>query len=145
MQKFLKYYIHQNKMNCKRCNIEFKDYTNKQYCSKKCRRDSYKDVKGIILTEENLCPSSKGTLNELRVALDLISKGFYVFRSLSPNSPCDLVAIKKEKTLLIEVKTLQYTVDGKYVCSKITNKNGRFDIAAYAGKNTIIYKPELNV
>lgn len=45
----------------------------------------------------------KGAQRELRVSLDLMSKGFEVFRPMHPTS-CDILALKHGLTLRIEVK-----------------------------------------
>lgn len=44
-------------------------------------------------------------MSELVVAVDLMDKGFAVFRSLSPSCLCDLIAFKDEKSLRVEVRT----------------------------------------
>ncbi len=49
--------------------------------------------------------ATTGAISELRVGIDLLTKGYHVFRSESPNCPCDLVAIKNNKIFTIEVRT----------------------------------------
>lgn len=45
-----------------------------------------------------------GAAAELRAAATLIDRGYYVFRNVSPIGPVDLVAIKDNEVLLIDVK-----------------------------------------
>ena len=47
-----------------------------------------------------------GAIAELTVAVGLMNVGYAVYRSFSHNAPCDLVAIKGERILRIEVKTV---------------------------------------
>jgi hypothetical protein len=53
---------------------------------------------------------SIGAIAELTAAVALMNFGYSVYRSFSHNAPCDLVAIKDNLTLRIEVKTIR---DGK--------------------------------
>jgi hypothetical protein len=62
--------------------------------------------------EGELSPGSKGSLAELVVCADLLDKGFAVFRSVSPNCFCDLIAIKGSEERRIEVRTGAYTPNG---------------------------------
>lgn len=55
--------------------------------------------------------ANKGAAVELMVCADLLSKGFDVYRSVSPNSACDVIAVASERVLRIEVKSSPtYTV-----------------------------------
>jgi hypothetical protein len=51
--------------------------------------------------------SNVGAANELRVAADLILKGYDVFRALSPQCVCDLAILKDKRLLRVEVRTGQ--------------------------------------
>jgi hypothetical protein len=46
-----------------------------------------------------------GTASELGVAIDLVQKGFEVFRNLSLCGPVDLIARKDDTMLRVQVKT----------------------------------------
>ena len=47
-----------------------------------------------------------GAINELYVASDLMSRGFSVFRSMSPSCTCDLITMLNDGSLKrVEVKT----------------------------------------
>ncbi len=49
---------------------------------------------------------NKGVISELRVEVDLLSKGYHVFRSESPGCPCDIVAIRNGECIKVEVKSI---------------------------------------
>ena len=51
--------------------------------------------------------SIKGTISELRVEVDLLSRGYYVFRSESAGCPCDIIAMKEGRCFKIEIRTLK--------------------------------------
>jgi hypothetical protein len=52
-----------------------------------------------------LSKGTKGSLAELRVGCHLIGLGFQVFRNLSVNGSCDLVAIRGRRIIRIQVKS----------------------------------------
>ena len=63
--------------------------------------------RGRFLMDECSVPSgTKGAAAELRVAADLMMRGYHVFRALSPACPCDLIAYRDgEPPIRIEVKS----------------------------------------
>lgn len=79
---------------CPTCGDEFRvRYGQGAYCSRRCRPS----------------PGSAGAISELLVAADLIRRGFYVFRNVAADGPCDLVAFRRgERPLKVEVKTAGY-------------------------------------
>jgi hypothetical protein len=66
-----------------------------------------------------------GCLSELLVCIDLLGKGWSVYRALDAGAACDLVAIRGDEVVRVEVKT-----DGPRI--KLKKKWGRFDILAVA-------------
>ena len=52
-----------------------------------------------------LSKGTKGSLAELRVGCHLISLGFQVFRNLSSNGACDLVALRGRQNIRVQVKS----------------------------------------
>jgi len=130
--------------NCKCCSKEYAPAAaNQLYCSRICANRVYwgKYWPG------GLNPAHVGTLNELVVAVDLLSKGWFVFRALSPSSPCDLVGIYNKKLYSIEVaasykiKNKQIVKASKGLCS------GRYlyDIMACVCGKEIKYFPDLPI
>ena len=54
---------------------------------------------------KKLSPGTVGASSELRVAIYLLSLGWDVHRSLSPNGSTDLVAIRGRRILRVQVKS----------------------------------------
>lgn len=75
-----------------------------------------------------------GAGHELKVAADLMYRGYYVFRSLSPQCPCDMVALGGTDGRLLRIEVKGRT----FIC-----KNTRFDILANVVNGVITYTPEL--
>lgn len=72
-------------------------------------------------------------------SVDLLEKGFEVFRSLSPNCSCDLIIQKDNKLQRVEVRTGFVYKEKIAVSRKI-----RADILAIVlPKGKIIYEPNL--
>jgi PD-(D/E)XK endonuclease len=77
-----------------------------------------------------LSPSTKGAVTELTVACDLLSRGWSVFRSLSPASPHDLVATRESEVYRIEVKSIKPD----------TLKGINADLLAYLDGDQVVYR-----
>lgn len=83
-------------------------------------------------------------MGELRVSADLIEKGFFVYRNVSPNGPFDLFAYKKGLELKIEVrKGYRRKGDGTVAWgSKATDRCNHYAVY-FKNEPTIVYIPEL--
>ncbi len=91
-----------------------------------------------------LNPSTTGAYHELKVSLDLISKGYEVFRALSPSCSCDLIALKNGKSLRVEVTTgaFQALRQGNTLYwAKHDPK--KYDLLVVVADSNIYYMPEL--
>lgn len=53
-----------------------------------------------------------GAISELRVAVDLMARGYHIFRAESPHCPCDLVAFRDSQMFKIEVRTIRRNSSG---------------------------------
>jgi hypothetical protein len=92
--------------------------------------------------------SSTGTLNELLTCADLIKRGWHTFRSVTPDSPCDLVAVKGEAVVRVEVKTArEYTKPSgeRYVVYPKPSATQRYDVLATVLDGVVTYMPTLPV
>ena len=98
----------------------------------------------IPMPRVGISAASVGAISELIVCADLMGKGFSVYRALSPNSPCDLMAITpKGECARIEVKTAEMTKGGTVCAIPNLNRN-QHDILAVVTRTTdIIYEPPL--
>lgn len=95
-------------------------------------------MKKYIKKEGKLATSTTGALSELVVSSDLLSKGYDVFKSVSPSCFCDLLIHKKNIILKIEVRTGYKNQRGDIGYSK--NTHGNIDIfAVYIREEKEIY------
>lgn len=132
-------------MKCKACDkeIPFKDKRPRSYCCKPCRTQFLNSkVEGGAYPGIN--KGTVGAISELRVAVDLLAKGYEVFRAMSQSCSCDLAILKNGKLSRIEVRTGYYTINGKLIYSKRDTDNGRFDIWAIPTTRGITYDPPLD-
>jgi len=119
------------------CRKEFFGKNNQLYCSAKCRKN-FSQIKSDY---PSINGATVGAIQEYKVTIDLLSKGYEVFRSTSPNCSCDLLIILKGTCRRIEVTTAYKHRNGKLLYNKkLSNK---FDILALAlPKGEIKYIPE---
>tara|TARA_Y100000310_G_scaffold24970_1_gene23934 strand:- start:685 stop:1161 length:477 start_codon:yes stop_codon:yes gene_type:complete len=81
---------------------------------------------------------SQGSIGELKVATDLIAKGFSVFTELGDNSKVDLIAIDNDtyRAFKIQVKARTSKKDAVKVETKKSGPNYQF---AYEEKHSDVY------
>jgi len=98
---------------CPTCGSEFQT-TNmrKQYCNVRCT-PSYQRAQAFYKDIKVKLPSGTvGTCGELLAAHDLLLRGYFVFRSMTPNSPVDLIILNGKKVYTVEVKSGYMKADG---------------------------------
>jgi hypothetical protein len=128
---------------CVKCTNKFMPVTSRQkYCSPKCSSAAYNDENGPRSNYPGIATSTVGAIGELRVAVDLLSKKYEVFRSISSACSCDLAILKNGKLLRIEVRTAYRTKNGTIICDR---KDARADHVALVLPNEIIYEPCLPI
>lgn len=86
--------------------------------------------------------NTRGTINELLVASDLLKKGYEVFRAECPACSCDLIILNNLKPYRVEVKT-GCRVGGEINISRSKLNLAKFDILAIVFDGVIRYEPEL--
>lgn len=101
---------------------------------------------GSEVTKKTIPTGTSGAIKEYLVIIDLLSKGFEVFRASSPSCSCDLVASKDAITLRVEVKTAKH--------SNLNRQHFKFDnviqstrhdvIAGVLSSGKIVYVPALD-
>jgi len=128
---------------CPNCSQSFSTRKSYQrFCSQSCQAAYWKEKNSFdsIGRESGLPTATVGTIGELAVALDLLRRGYHVFRALSPSCPADLVAYRDGDPLKIEVRT-GYLRNGKlYAVRKL---NGNIDHLAISTTAGLFYEPEL--
>jgi hypothetical protein len=80
-----------------------------------------------------------GTISELVAAIDLMRRGYDVFRALSAQSSCDLVAIGHDQMLRIEVRSTTYGKVGKPYAVAARRDAGRFDVYALVTSDGVVH------
>ena len=138
---------------CKGCGKELPTGSpkNKQYhseCLKERARASANlgyasagDIHGVVLPTGTV-----GAVGELGVCADLLRRGFHVFRSVSPNAPCDIVVLRPDLTpRRVEVRTGLRHSDGSITwAKKPTDTCDAYAVVLYVGAELQIhYIPEL--
>ncbi len=90
--------------------------------------------------------SAVGALNEMRVVVDLMLKGYHVFRALSSACPCDLVIMLNGNISKVEVKTAYKRGDSLYA-QKPTKRQleSGIDYLVQVTTDEIIYQPPLGI
>ena len=90
----------------------------------------------------NVNTSHIGTLGELLVSVDMMRRGYQVFRALSPGSSCDMLVLKNNEVLRVEVtKGSRHTKDQTKLWWP-KHAPERYDIIAVWEDNGLITYPE---
>jgi hypothetical protein len=72
-----------------------------------------------------------------------MTRGFAVYRAMSPNAPCDLVILREAGILKIEVRAGYVKMGGGVHFRTRAGDHSKSDHFAIATKDKIIYVPEL--
>lgn len=111
-------------------------------CSHECTTERDKILNPNTGAALGIARSTVGPLAEMMVAVDLMRKGYYVFRAVSYHCPCDLVVLQDTTVVTIEVRT---AYKSRTTTTISGNRKIRADI--WAGvllvENEIIYEPPL--
>ena len=127
--------IFSKEKQCIKCKSRFNArVVNAKICDK-CR--------AIPRSHLGLPTSTVGAIAELKVAIDLMQKGYEVFRALSPASSCDIAVLKNGKLIRVEVRT---GYKGRVNELIYFNKNIKAELLAVVVHHTneIFYYPSLN-
>lgn len=132
---------------CEECRQPFETTRKFQrFCTAGCGRQNYSRGYGYragVVNPLALSPSTVGAISELKVATDLMAKGYAVFRAMSPACVCDLAVLCNEQLLRVEVTTAFVLESGKRIAPK--KDADKYDILAHVISATgeIIYEPDL--
>lgn len=135
-------------LNCPVCGTRFRQASYRsQFCSRDCRgadRRS-KELVARIVPANELVKGTLGGVSELMVCVDLMKRGYHVFRATSSHGPCDIVAFRKgEACIKIEVKTGTVHKDTRYVYYPTPTASQEYDVLAVATVDGISYRPPLD-
>ncbi len=126
---------------CKHCGKTFKTTNStKLYCDTWCLRKETRNKyeKAFMFKgQRDIHRTTLGAINEYRVCVDLLMKGYEIFKSITPNCSCDLIMLKDNKIKRIEV-TSGYRVNGKIYANK--HNKSKYDIMVIVVNNEILYE-----
>ena len=128
---------------CERCGkpiTEAKQRRNAKYCSAGCAQEHYQERAGF--GRSGLSTGTAGAVGELVVSVDLMRRGFEVFRAVSPACSCDLLASKNGKLWRVEVRTAYRNELTGRVTVNLPDRS-RCDVLASVLGNEVVYDPEL--
>lgn len=96
----------------------------RKWCSRACyaRRYNARHFKHDLGAQRG----TVGAWAELVAAIDLMGRGFDVYRAVAPHAPFDLVAHKQGRLLRVEVRTGRRSAAGVPTCSRA----GTYDLLA---------------
>ena len=110
-------------------------------CSTKCRKAHNTANYSVVVKPSGLTPGTAGAIGELRVSIELMARGYQIFRALSPSCPCDLIALRDNETVRIEVRTTYFGRTGNLIIPH--NDPSKFDVLAMVTSAGIFYEPSL--
>lgn len=97
---------------------------------------------GSVDHPAHLVPSSLGALNELRACVDLMTRGFHVFRAQSPSCPCDLIAMRESVCYRVEVRTARRSKNGRLLYPP-RNPSKSDTLACVLPDGVVVYIPDI--
>jgi len=111
-----------------------------KYCGPSCQNEYWKKKYAGQNTIWGISSATVGAINELRASVDLLRRGYSVFRALSPSCPCDLVLLKDGDVFRVEVTTGHNSSNGRLYYPKKDPQ--LYDILAVVTSDSIIYFTE---
>ena len=115
-----------------------------RYCSYECRKkDTVKRFNAINGKPLGLHKTTVGTTYELLVSVDLIRRGYEVYRAVDHGCPNDLAVARGKKFLLVQVTAAWKNFSGK-LRYRPHKKGGHHVIAAVQRSGEITYIPPLD-
>lgn len=106
------------------------------YCRAECHARANRPA--IV---RSMSTTTVGAISEYRVCIDLLQRGYEVFRAVSPSCKCDIMASRGDDKIRVEVKTAAYRRDGRPAGG--TAAYNRFDVLALVLPEQVVYVPAL--
>lgn len=135
---------------CKFCSRELiggrKD---RKFCDARCAAEYQKKAwresnpKSATATLQN---NTIAEVNEMRVAIDLLRRGFAVYRAAFQGMPCDMVVSPEGNTIFGKVLRVEVTTGNRTPKGTIVHPDrdaSKYDVLAVVIGDEIFYKPEL--
>lgn len=116
----------------------------RKFCDKTCAAFTAKRKWREANPKSPLAAFATGAVaeaNEMTVAIDLLQRGYEVFRSAFPAQSCDMLVRFADTTMRVEVTSGNYTGSGTLVHPE--RDPSKYDVMAVVANGKITYKPEL--
>lgn len=121
----------------------------RKFCDNECARQQAKKKWREANPKSPLAAFATGAVaeaNEMLVAIDLLQRGYEVYRSAFPAQGCDIVIMRpadrrEDVYVRIEVTSGNYTGSGTLVHPE--RDPSKYDVMAVVANGRITYKPEL--
>lgn len=113
---------------------------NQKFHSVPCQTEHYNKANACESAYPGVPTGTVGAIAELRVSVDLLAKGFEVFRAISPSCSCDLAALKDGRLLRIEVRTAYRSKNGGIISNRSRFSADHF---AFVLPDEIVYEPQI--
>ena len=127
---------------CRVCEKCFETTRRQQvFCSHDCSKAFSARGHSERNPRQPLPTNTVGAIAELIVAVDLLRRGYSVFRALSPSCNCDLAVLKNHSLCRVEVKSAYLTVRGELSYPKCDAS--KFDVIALVRNSQIVYRPDI--
>ena len=97
---------------------------------------------GVAVTELRpfkMATGTTGAIGELRVCVDLLKRGYNVFRAVSPSCPCDLMVCSGEQMWRVEVRTGNRLPSGKLSWFRGAREKSDIDAVPVKDEDPISY------
>jgi hypothetical protein len=120
--------------------------SNRKFCNKVCARNYVQRQWRERNPKSAAGELAKGTVaeaNEMRVAIDLLHRGFEVYRAAFQGMPCDMLIKTPHPHSMyrVEVTTGNYSPNG--ALAHPVRDPTKYDVLAVVVGERIIYKPQL--
>lgn len=110
-----------------------------KYCNKKCSRLGAEKV--IRSYAPHIKQGVKGAMGELTASLGFLGAGFEVYRNVSQQGSCDLIALRGGKIYRVEVKSVGMR-KGKIILPSSCNPKN-YDVMVYITHQGVVYEPPI--
>ena len=125
-------------ITCEKCGRQKRtSHPHTRFCSRRCRQ-KYADF-GSPISGMDANVGVRGAIGELAVSVDLMGRGYEVFRNVSQHGSCDLVAMKGGRLLRVEVKCAAMNTDTGKVYAPKTLDASKYDILALYTRSGVVY------
>src|ERR1039458_5705718 len=115
---------------CRVCGEEFDaKLQHQKTCGKECRL-KWQTVAYVRPYSDKIPTGTVGTIGELRVCVDLLSRDYEVFKAVSNHCSCDLAVLKNGMLKRIEVRTGYINKSTGKRTTNLPKDKSQFDVFA---------------